>query len=205
MVRQMWSRAIDGVPEAGSSSAPGSSESIDEEMGALSMRSSRRSNTEPCALSARFSSIEEPAGGNRGGGFNCFETVGTGAPMVEFQFTHSVGQLDIARVERWICSPPRGPIAGAWAHTPLSDRRELAWGMATQLADLSALHPTRGDHLAVITYVSERMNSEHPTAWARFLETHDTHERASIDRKLYRLRGILNGIVVSSVKTWDST
>ncbi len=119
--------------------------------------------------------------------------------MVEYLFNRSTDALSAARVEAWIGLPPRGPIGGSWAGVPLPDRRELTWGLATQLADLAALRAEGGPPVPMLGYVATRMAQDHPRVWDRLRAAYAKHP-SGLERKVYRLAELLSGVVSTQVR-----
>lgn len=121
--------------------------------------------------------------------------------MVEYVFAHHVEPSGADTLEEWVGSPPRGPATGAWANTPLADRREVTWAMATILGDYIAIHSNSEPDQPFMSYLTVRMAAEHPASWIRFASTHHRNRLASLQRRLYRLENAVRDVVVSTIMT----
>lgn len=125
------------------------------------------------------------------------------ASMVEFVVTHECDLGLGQQLEEWVFRPSRGPTTAFWNRCTASDRREVVWGLATQLADLQALTQRAEAHPSTYAYVSARMTVDHPGAWERIGDAFEGHSEA-FHRKFYRLVGRAGQVVTTYVTTVGS-
>lgn len=123
--------------------------------------------------------------------------------MAEFNLSHECDPQLAQQLEDSIRFPVQGPIDSMWNESTISDHREVAWGMATQIADLRSLRERGEVTPSVRAYVSVRMAGEHSQAWERVLRPFVGHPEA-LRRKIYRLAERVGDIVTAYMEASDS-